>query len=415
MTSVSVGDVVLGRWRIVGRLGGGGMGDVWKIEALDSPITAALKTIKGVLNDEDRRRFIREAKVMADIQHPSVVGLHEVGVLDDGSPCIVMDLVDGESLQGRLERVHAFPVRVAVAMMQDVLAALGAAHARNIVHRDVKPANILVERAAPHRCRLADFGIARVFDNSMTRITATGIVSGTVDYMSPEHLQGHELSGKADIYSAGLVLWQALSGALPFHELNGVTRALRRCTTDVQAPQPPRGFPDIPITVVRTVLSMLARDPRQRPDATEAVSLLNEKRGATLLMPGMAWSAPTETHVAVVSPQAVAQDADVVGDGATLVVARLPPSRLAMPSERRWLAALAVPQSGYSIGGFWFCQVSALRAVTMANELFGRYGTAVQVTSEPLAERIQLTGAAAIGGGPLPAALTRAMELLSRP
>jgi serine/threonine protein kinase len=423
--SVGVGDVVLGRWRIMARLGGGGMGDVWRIEDIDSPINCALKTIKGQMTAEDRKRFEREAIVMSHIHHERAVGLHQVGLLDDGTPCIVMDLVDGESLENRLQRQGPQPWRYAIAVVTDTLEALSAAHQINIVHRDIKPANILVERQEPHRCRLADFGIARALDTSVGKITATGVIAGTVDYMSPEHLQGRELSGRTDIYALGLVLWEMLEGRLPFPEHTGVTRALQRC--DPPPPSLPAMSAPPPASLNGALFAMLDRQPNRRPDAQECLALLRtvltdssehvahqntqvlgsvsaHLQTAKRVLPDVESQTGTERAVPISSDSV----------GSQLFVAKLPPSRIAMPAERRWLSTLVQPALAYSIGPYWFAVIDAHLLASVGERITLRYGASIPLWSEALTEPFAMTGAAALGGGALPAPLTRAMADLSR-
>lgn len=448
---VELGSVVFGKWRIVGHLGAGGMGDVWRVEAVDSPLTAALKTIRAdAIDDDGRARFVREAKLMSAVVSEHVVALHEVGLLTDGSPCFVMDLVMGESLEHRLERLHALPWQTAVSHVRHALAGLAAAHERGIVHRDVKPANILIEMAPPHRARIADFGIARLADESVTRLTALGVVTGTLDYMSPEQLQDGHLDGRADVYSAGLALFRALEGQLPFPQLGGVPRALKRCVTDIPACQAPVGFEPLPVNLVHALASMLSRAAAARPTAAEAVELLDLRslergakgNGTQRYAPAVPPAAPAAVAATppatppaapagaqaqaqaqppaaapAAAPAAVASTGERVAaedrGARCLLVVRAPPARLAMTSERRALAEIAAPSRAFTLGAFWFVVLDEHRRSTVVAAIRERFGAFAAVHFEDVGADFAISAAAALGAAPLPPEVHRAFERLA--
>lgn len=205
----------LGKYEIRGTLGAGAFGTVY--EAFDPGIKrlVAIKTIRlpegGDLEAEEMAaRFQREAEAAGRLTHPNVVAIHEYGV-DAGVAYIVMELVRGETLKTRLDRQTPIPVSETVAIMQGLLAGLAYSHAQGVVHRDIKPANIMITKDG--QAKIADFGIARVEDSTLTR---TGTIMGTPAYMSPEQINGETVDARSDIYSAGVILYQLLTGERPF-------------------------------------------------------------------------------------------------------------------------------------------------------------------------------------------------------
>jgi serine/threonine-protein kinase len=207
-----------GRYRIEGELGRGGMGIVYRARDPELDREVAVKHIllpvdaSRELRDELEKRFRREAKAAARIRHPGVVAIHDVGATETGL-YLVMELVDGESLAHRLQR-GSFPDReAAIEVAARTADALAAAHRAGVVHRDVKPANILISRDG--RVMITDFGVARGLDE-VSELTRTGMVVGSPAYMAPEQLQGAPVDGRADIFSLGVVLYEMLLRKRPF-------------------------------------------------------------------------------------------------------------------------------------------------------------------------------------------------------
>ncbi|MGO8752474.1 MAG: protein kinase domain-containing protein [Thermoguttaceae bacterium] len=197
----------LGHFRILCRIGRGGMGDVYRgyDDTLDRPV--AVKVLPSELaRDEDFvRRFHAEATAAAKIAHPNVVPIYFIGE-DRGCHFFAMQLVDGESLAARLERQKRLPVGDAIRLIEQCLAGLEAAHNAGLIHRDIKPANILLD-GVTGRALLVDFGLARRMGQS-ERLTATGVIMGTVDYIAPEQARGHAVDGRADLYALGVLFSQ---------------------------------------------------------------------------------------------------------------------------------------------------------------------------------------------------------------
>ena len=221
-TSDVPGDVGrIGIYRVVRSIGLGGMAVVF--EAIDTKLDrkVAIKLLRSEHQDlESRERFQREARALAGIQHPNVVSVHSVAVDSSGQPFIVMEYVQGESIQDRLKREEVVSPNLAAQWIADVADGLAAAHEAGLVHRDIKPGNILL--ASDNRqlsiltAKLADFGLARSTSVSQ-QVTQTGVLLGTPAYMSPEHIAAPELcNAKSDIYSLGVTLYELLTGQVPF-------------------------------------------------------------------------------------------------------------------------------------------------------------------------------------------------------
>src|SRR4051794_41165368 len=222
--SSQVGTLLNGRYRLDAQIGAGGMSTVYR--AFDTVLErqVAIKLMhREIASDSDQlERFRREARAVAQLNHPHVVGVIDAGE-DDQTPFIVFEYVEGETLKDRIRRHGRLPVTEAVAYAIEVARALGAAHERHIVHRDVKPQNVLIDEEGT--AKVTDFGIAR----SLTEegLTADGRVLGTTDYVSPEQALGHAVTGQSDLYSLGIVLYEMLTGDVPFHGENQVSVAMK--------------------------------------------------------------------------------------------------------------------------------------------------------------------------------------------
>ena len=226
-----IGTLINGRFRLDEQVGSGGMSTVYR--AFDETLqrTVAIKLMHRSLSGDAQQleRFRREARAAARLSHPHVVTVIDAGE-DDGHPYIVFEFVDGETLKGRIKRCGPLPVVEAVAYAIEIGRALGAAHAERLVHRDVKPQNVLIDPDG--RAKVTDFGIARSLEDG--GLTATGRVLGTTDYVSPEQALGEEVAAESDVYSLGIVLYEMLTGDLPFKAESQVGVAMKH----VQDPMP---------------------------------------------------------------------------------------------------------------------------------------------------------------------------------
>jgi serine/threonine protein kinase len=222
--SSQVGTLLNGRYRLDAQIGAGGMSTVYR--AFDTVLErqVAIKLMhREIASESDQlERFRREARAVAQLNHPHVVGVIDAGE-DNGTPYIVFEYVEGETLKDRIRRYGRLPVGEAVAYAIEIARALGAAHEHQIVHRDVKPQNVLIDEEGT--AKVTDFGIAR----SLTEegLTADGRVLGTTDYVSPEQALGQDVGPQSDLYSLGVVLFEMLTGDVPFHGENQVAVAMK--------------------------------------------------------------------------------------------------------------------------------------------------------------------------------------------
>ncbi len=258
----------LGHFQIVQRIGHGGMGDVYK--GYDSSLDrhVAIKVLPATLaRDEDFvRRFHVEAAAAAKLAHPNVVPIHFIGQ-DAGHYFFAMQFIEGESLGQQLVRQGRLPLEQALAIVEQCLAGLEAAHAQGLVHRDVKPGNILLDRRSGQAV-LVDFGLVRQI-GAEAQMTATGVVMGTVDYIAPEQARGQPVDGRSDIYSLGVMFYQMLAGRLPFHAETPTAMIFQHA---YEEPFPlKQAAPDVPQPVLEIIARMMAKDPDERYRSCAAV------------------------------------------------------------------------------------------------------------------------------------------------
>ncbi|HEX8149164.1 MAG TPA: protein kinase [Pyrinomonadaceae bacterium] len=271
------GRVLDGKYEIVSPLGSGGMGAVYRARRVLIGDEVAVKVLHSRLTGDEKlvERFRREARAAAQLHHPNVVTIHDYGEArgPEGFAYIVMELVRGESLRDILRREGRLAPARAVSLMRDVCAGVGAAHRRGIVHRDIKPDNIIVTPADEDRpaesVKVVDFGIAKLRDLAAegSTLTEAGMMVGTLFYMSPEQCKGEPLDSRADVYSLGAMLHEMLAGAPPFTASNITSLIFKH----VGEPPPPLPE-DLPVTPAlrAAVLRALSKEPDARPsDASE--------------------------------------------------------------------------------------------------------------------------------------------------
>jgi serine/threonine protein kinase len=258
----------LAGYRIQSVVGKGGMSVVYLAEHERLHRKAALKVLAPELaeNESFRDRFLRESEIAAQLDHENVIPIFDAGEAD-GVLYIAMRYVEGTDLRERLKRDGALePVR-ALAILAQVAGALDAAHGRGLVHRDVKPANVLL--AGSEHVYLADFGLSKQA-SSISGLTATGQFVGTVDYVAPEQIQGDSVDARADEYALGCVLYECLAGAPPFAG-RGVLR-IGMAHLEEEPGDPAAGRGDVPPAVSWTVRQALAKDPARRPPSGVALA-----------------------------------------------------------------------------------------------------------------------------------------------
>ncbi len=260
------GDVVADRYEIVAHLGDGGMGSVYK--ALDRELerVIALKTIRPDLasNAGVLRRFKQETLLARKVTHPNVIRIHDLGVAG-ALRFLTMEFFEGEDLCAYLQRRGSLPVNEAVVIIRQVCEGLQAAHHEGVIHRDLKPQNMLIDAAG--QVRILDFGLARGFD--VSGITHTGLAVGTPDYMAPEQARGEEASARSDIYAVGLTFYELLTGQLPFKGESAMARLVQR--TFQPPPRPKAIKEEIPQHLDNIVMRCLEIHPEGRYESVKAL------------------------------------------------------------------------------------------------------------------------------------------------
>jgi eukaryotic-like serine/threonine-protein kinase len=257
MATARKGTMVDERYRLDHKIGSGGMADVWLAEDTELDRNVAIKILhdRFAQDGEFVQRFQREAQSAAGLQHPNVVGVFDRGSFSD-SYFIAMEYVDGPSLKDLVK--GGMGTKDAIDFTRQILKAARFAHRKGIIHRDLKPQNVLIDDEG--RARVADFGIARGGENS--DITATGSVMGTAQYLSPEQAQGKPTTPQSDIYSIGVILYEALTGRVPFEGDSAVAVALKQVS---ETPRRPSAInPEIPPALDAVVMRALAKDPEAR-------------------------------------------------------------------------------------------------------------------------------------------------------
>ena len=254
-----IGTVLSGRYRLEAKLGSGGMSTVYlaKDETLDRPV--AVKVMHREMSEqaEQLERFRQEARAVAKISHPNVVSVIDAGE-DGGYPYIVFEYVEGETLKQRIARIGALDIQEAIAYAIEIARGLSIAHGRNLVHRDIKPQNVLIDDEG--RAKLTDFGISRQLEQA--GMTATGRVLGTTDYVAPEQAMGHGADPRSDIYSLGVVLYEMLVGQVPFHADSQVGVAMKHVNEEL--PDVQRRRPEVSAAVALVVERSTAKKPDER-------------------------------------------------------------------------------------------------------------------------------------------------------
>jgi eukaryotic-like serine/threonine-protein kinase len=258
-SSQMIGTVLSGRYKLEAKLGSGGMSTVYLARDTTLDRQVAVKVMHREMSEQadQLQRFRQEARAVAKLSHPNVVAVIDAGE-DGGHPYIVFEYVEGETLKQRINRVGALDPQEALAYAIEIARGLTVAHARNMVHRDIKPQNVLIDSEG--RAKLTDFGISRQLEQD--GMTATGRVLGTTDYVAPEQAMGHPVDQRSDVYSLGVVLYEMLVGQVPFQADSQVGVAMKHVNEELPDVQQRR--PELSAAAAMVVERATAKDPAQR-------------------------------------------------------------------------------------------------------------------------------------------------------
>jgi len=275
-----IGRQVAGRYRILAKLGEGGMGAVYRAEQLSLKRTVALKVLKAELSAEPGlvRRFNAEAELAAKLNHPNTVTLYDFGQDADGSLFIAMEYLEGRSLRELLMKEGPLPPARALAITDQVCASLSDAHGRGIVHRDLKPDNVMLVQIGKRSdvVRVLDFGIAKLRDEqgdiTAMPMTRAGDLLGTPQYMAPEQIRGEKVDARTDVYALGAMLYEMVTGRLPFEGPSLMAILSKHLTELPVPPQVRRADLGIPVALGQVIMDALQKDPQHRPPTMEVFS-----------------------------------------------------------------------------------------------------------------------------------------------
>ena len=358
-----IGRTLDGRYRLTSRIARGGMAGVYEATDLRLDRTVAVKVMHSGMGGGPGgdsayvARFVREARAAARLSHPNVVAVYDQGE-DAGSPYLVMELVAGHTLRDTITAQSPMAPRRALAVIEPVLGALAAAHRAGLVHRDVKPENVLISDEGT--IKVADFGLARAV-TADTQHTSTGVLIGTVSYIAPEIVTEGRADARADVYAAGVLLYELLTGRKPHEGETAIQVAYKHVHEDVPAPS--GVVPGLPAYVDALVARATAREPGLRP-ADAGVMLRQVQRVATALAAGMQEDGELTADLALpprISPDTTEERWEERPADRTRAVSRPVPTpapvRLAEPRRRRGplavvLAVLLVAALG--AGAWWF-------------------------------------------------------------
>ncbi len=273
LASSLIGTVLSERYRLESKLGSGGMSTVYLARDETLQRWVAVKVMHREMSDQPDQleRFRREARAVAQLSHPNVVSVIDAGE-DGGHPYIVFEYVEGETLKQRIDRLGRLPVVEAAAYGIEVGRGLAAAHAQRLIHRDVKPQNVLIDPEG--RAKVTDFGIARSLESD--GLTKTGRVLGTTDYVAPEQAMGQSVDARCDIYSLGVLLYEMLTGEVPFQADTLVGVAMKH--VNEQMPDVQERCPGVSSALAAVVERATAKEPKKR--YPEMVAMLADLEGA---------------------------------------------------------------------------------------------------------------------------------------
>lgn len=393
-TELQPGMVIRNKYEIQERIGSGGMATVYRARHLVFNEPRAIKVVSSRLVEDESflKRFRNEAVVTRKLQHPNAVRVEDMDTMEDGRPFIVMELVEGQSLRKIIEEQGPLAPARALEITRQVASALGAAHAIGIVHRDIKPDNIVImTHDGKDTVKVLDFGIAKLrdtggADTANYTATQTGMLIGTPQYISPEQASGksgEQLDGRSDIYSLGIVLYQMLTGRLPFESDTPMGIVMQHMQTPPPLPETVR--PDVKLGAPTTqlLLKCLEKDPAKRFQmAQELVASIpppgNSETGDTKLMMASPY-ASQRNLAAITTPTAVK----------TVPAAQAPPAAAAAAPARAPAKSASSP-AGSSNAGKWIATAVVVLLIAVGAYIFlGRHKApvpaSVQNNPQPVA------------------------------
>lgn len=355
-----VGLLLAGRYRLDKKIGEGGMGAIYRAVHTEMGRTCAIKLLTHLSpgNDDAVARFKREAKMASRIDSAHAVTIYDFGQSDDGMLFLAMELIDGVALSRLLSQERKLPLARAVNIASQIAEALSAAHALEIIHRDLKPDNIMITRkgAVLDYVKVLDFGIAKtVTEDNADNLTKTGFVLGTPVYMSPEQLLGEKLDPRSDIYSLAIMVYEMLSGRLPFEGDNQQSIMMKRITSE-----PVRiswVLPGVSEALEQAVMNGLTREPTARTRSVEAfaASLNTALQSGTQIFGGRATEAINDGEPALVTQEL----AGLETRGEAPAIIAHPPTSRPTPLDS---TALSIPQPVLSVAPSVADQIAAVNA-----------------------------------------------------
>jgi serine/threonine protein kinase/CheY-like chemotaxis protein len=329
------GTLLAGKYRLGPLIGSGAFGSVYRARHVDLAHDVAVKVVLTAAgsNPGALARFQREGIAACRVKHPNAVAVTDFGVTGGGAAFLVMELLEGHSLHDEMERVGRFAAPRCAEILTPLCAALAEAHAAGIVHRDIKPANVFLQRGPQgETVKVLDFGIAKMADEDARagNLTVDGGILGTPAYMAPERFRGEVLDGAADVYSVGVMLYQMLAGRLPFSVRDCDLMAIAMMHIHNQPPSLRAADPEIAPEIDRIVLSMLRKDPRQRPAIASLAPSFARAAGRDNLAETRDRDRPRVTDVI---REGGAMTAQV--DAATQIIDRVQPESSRAPTGKR--------------------------------------------------------------------------------
>ena len=364
MPELDTGTMVDDRYKVLARVGAGGMADVFLAEDQQLGRKVALKLLHRRFAEDPGfvERFRREAQAAAGLQHPNVVSVYDRGSYD-GNYYIAMEYLPGRSLKRLINEEAPLDAVRAIDITIQILKAARFAHRHGVIHRDLKPHNVIVDES--DHVKVTDFGIARAGASDMTE---TGSIMGTAQYLSPEQAQGHAVSATSDLYSIGVVLYEMLTGRVPFEADSAVTIALKHVS---EAPTPPSQLnPNVPPELEQVVLWALNKDAAHRPaNADEFIRALEQAR--EVILAGSRGQATASMAAVGAAGLLAAEDGAPPPDGEAGVLAADDEAAGPPPARRRrwlWAIPLVLLLAGAAAAAYFLTRPTQVLVPTVVNE-----------------------------------------------